>query len=182
MTPQYKASNGTWRTGSLFWERAMPSDTPVFTLYEKREGYISARDTFVALEDPTGYKWALEYLGDWEHFQKLMKAPWFVDAFNSWNEQLHIKLKSEAISKIKEIGEGSGNNALAAQKYLAEKGWEKAENKRGRPTRAELKGELKRQAAILSDEDVDAERIGLRVVGGTDYNTTRHKSTTGGSR
>lgn len=169
----YRASNGIWRTSSLFYERnADPNQISVFSLHEDREGLINARKTYVELEDPTGYQWAMKYLDSWTHMQKLMRLPWFIEAKESWDEELFFKLRSEAISKIKEIGEGESSLALSAQKYLAERGWEKTESKRGRPTKTEVKGELKRQAQLLEVEDEDMERIGLRVVGGRDFKGT----------
>jgi hypothetical protein len=153
----------------LFWERWRNCDKdhqycdPVFTLYEDRPGLINARKTFIELEDPTGYQWAIKYLGDWSHWLKLMKAPWFREAYETWLDELSIKLKSEAIQKIRAIAEKEGDKqALPAARYLADETWNKSP--RGRPSKAQLQGELKKEVERLSIEDEDAKRIGLRVV------------------
>ena len=73
MKPPYKSQNNAWYTKSLFREQAAfyTNDRkiidPVFTLYNDSPGLINARKTFVELGDPSGYKWAMLYLGDYEH-------------------------------------------------------------------------------------------------------------------
>lgn len=169
--PPYKDPQGRWYTQALFWEPLQDKAEhlwriePIFTLYADRPGLISARKTFVAMEDPTGRKWALTYLGDWEHWLRLMKAQWFRDAYEVWIAELNEHLKSKAISKILEImGSENGAQSLAAAKFIAQE--EYNTKKRGRPTKQELQGELKRAVQQLEVEDEDLERIGLKVIQG----------------
>lgn len=174
LEPPFKDERGRWLTAALFFElwrdvaiEDRYLDQPVFTLYDDRPGCINARTTFVALEDPTGYQWAMQYLGSWLHFQRLMKSDWFVEAFNSWLEELETKLASEAVVRIKAIAGSDSPQAIVASKYLAERGWERKAANRGRPSKAELKGELKRQAQRLEVHVADGERIGLKaIIGG----------------
>ncbi len=167
----YKESTGHWRTESLFFEqnvrkaRRVWDKPPVFTLYEDRDGLINARKTFVELNDPSGYKWAIKYLGDWNHWQRLMKCQWFQTAVNAWRDELVMKLQSEAIDVIKEIAQTPEHkSALPAARYLHELG--KQSGGRGRPSKATIDAELKREVEARTDTDLDAERIGLRVVQG----------------
>lgn len=169
--PPYRGENNIWLTEAIFYERAIekPRDKwacePVFSLYEDRPGLINARTTFVNLRDPTGRKWALTYLGDWNHWLRLMKCPWFREAYDTWISELNLQFKSEAISKVYEILHGeNGAQALAAAKFLSSEEWDK--KARGRPSKAELDGELKRAAQALSVEDEDLKRIGLKVING----------------
>ncbi len=159
----YKADNGVWFTKSLFYDVKGFGDNercdPVFTLYQDRPGLINCRKTFIELRDPTGYKWAIKYLEDWEHWQKLMKTAWFQEAYDRWVSELKMVLRSEAIDQIAKIARSGSPQALGAAKYLATFEWEKAG--RGRPSKAELNAELKRQIAVLEVESDDAERIGL---------------------
>jgi hypothetical protein len=170
-TKPFKASTGNWYTSALFDETCLhPSHTmrtidPVFSLYQDRPGLINCQSTFVALRDPTGYKWAMAYLGDWRHWERLIGIPWFADAVDTWRNQLKLKLQSEALEKIQEIAGGDSSQALAAAKYIAEEGWNPKSN-RGRPSKVEVTAEMKRltQAAqVVSD---DAARIGLKVING----------------
>lgn len=127
-----------------------------------RDGYINARTTFIELQDPTGYKWAQKYLASWEHMERLLKAPWFVKEFEEWVAELEMKLKSEAIQKVIEIASQPGPQAYLAAKYIAAHDWKTRLHGRGRPSKEELSGELKRAADIITREDEDAKRIGLK--------------------
>lgn len=162
----YKSNQGAWYTGALFHEEAQGTTAdfePLFSLTVERPNRICARKTFVSLGDPTGYKWAMMYLGDYEHWKVLLKCRWFRAAYEEWLNELKVKIRSEALDTIRLIAsEGLPAQSLVAAKYLASFEWEKAS--RGRPSKAELQGELKRAAEVLKVEDDDMERIGLRLV------------------
>lgn len=168
--PPYKTKMNVWRTSSLFYEPTVSrdqatryEDPPVFTLYEDKPGFINARKTFIELGDPTGYKWAITYLDSWIHWEKLLRAKWFKEAYDSWMVELNAKLQSEAISKIREIAmDPESKSALPAARYLAE--LEKKRNTKGRPAKATIDAELKRITQIDKDTEDDAQRIGLKVV------------------
>lgn len=171
MKPPYRNPvNNVWYTEALFWDRVVEkpvesrqSFKPPFTLNDAKAGYVCARTTFVDFMDPTGYKWAMTYLGDYAHWKKLIKCKWFLEAYEDWMEEMRMKLRSESLNTIRSIAsEGQPAQALVAAKYLAGFEWEKPG--RGRPSKSEVQGELKRAAALLSEEDKDAERIGLRIV------------------
>jgi hypothetical protein len=163
--PPYKSKTGGFYTAALFLEgpRGAPEDErpipAVFSL-TGREGYVDARKTFVALEDPTGYQWSQTYLKSWPHFQILLKSKWFREHYEDWLEELKIIIKQRALLKIKEIAAGDSAQALPAAKYLATADWEKATHNRGRPSREEVRGELAAAVRQLNDTDKDIERIG----------------------
>jgi hypothetical protein len=167
--PPFKTENNVWYTQALFWEHVInkPIDQrlfePVFSLYDDKPGLINCRKTFVELGDPTGYKWAIRYLGDYEHWKRLVKCSWFQEAYDVWMNELKMKLQSEALDTIRDISQGENPaQALVASKYLASFEWEK--KGRGRPSKEEVQGELKHAARVLSEEDKDFERIQLKVV------------------
>lgn len=160
-----------WLTEALFYERVFDRAKdrlicePKFSLYDNRPGLINCRTTFVDLRDPTGRKWALTYLGDWNHWLRLMKCPWFREAYDTWIAELNLQLKSEAIQVALEIMKGeNGAQALAAAKFIAGEEWEK--HTRGRPSKAEREGALKRATQVIEQEDEDLKRIGLKVIQG----------------
>jgi hypothetical protein len=169
MKAPYRASNGVWYTKSLFLEQAYGdtrTDT-VFSLYDDVPGLINCQRTFVELGDPTGYKWAMMYLRDWNHWQKLIDVPWFREAYETWVNELSMKQRSEAIARIQDIARSENDaQALPASKYIAERGWEKSLPSRGRPSKSEVAGELKRAIAAATVEDEDAARIGLTLIKG----------------
>lgn len=169
--PPYRGLNNIWLTEAIFYERAIEKPAanrthePVFSLYDDRPGLINARVTFVNLRDPTGRKWALTYLGDWNHWLRLMKCGWFRAAVDTWTTELNLQFKSEAIARALEImGSENGAQALAAAKFIASEEWDK--KTAGRPSKAALDGELKRVAEAMSVEDEDLARIGLKVIKG----------------
>jgi hypothetical protein len=169
--PPYKGESGAWLTEALFYNRmfdrpkAKWTYQPLFDLYDNRPGLINCRETFVNLRDPTGRRWALAYLGDWNHWLRLIKCPWFREAYDVWMAELNLQLKSEAIQVAYEIMKGeNGAQALAAAKFIA--GEEYNASKRGRPSKAEVTGELKKAVEILSQEDEDFQRMGLKVIQG----------------
>ena len=167
----YKGESGAWLTEAIFYQTTFdrPKDRlkyePVFDLYDDRPGLINCRTTFVNMKDPTGRKWALTYLGDWNHWLRLMKCAWFREAYEVWITELNLQLKSEAIAVALEIMKGeNGAQALAAAKFIATGEYDKSS--RGRPSKAELDGKLKEAAQALSVEDEDLKRIGLKVING----------------
>lgn len=166
----YKAPNGNWYTQALFWDVHQDLEAtgfqPIFTLYAETPGYTCARTTFVELGDPTGYKWAMTYLGDYTHWQKLMTCKWFKEAYDVWMAELTAKNQASAIARIQEIAASDSSQALPAAKYIAEQGWAKTSS-RGRPSRAEINGELKKAVQVAETTQDDLKRIGgLKVVKG----------------
>lgn len=171
--PPYRATNGRFYSGSLFldvWKGMSDGyrrHNPVFTLFDdgefEGEPLINCRTTFIEEADPTGYKWAMKYLASWQHWQRLITFSWFQEALAQWQEELAIKLHSEAIEEIVNLSRSSTSDAqrLGAAKYLAERGWEK-KAPRGRPKTSE--GPSRNTGIANLDED--AERIGLKVIKG----------------
>lgn len=171
--PPYKSDANIWYTSSLFWDiaRDRPQDRwatePVFTLYEKKEGFICFRTTFVELGDVTGYKWAQMYLTDWEHWLKLMKTSWFRKAYEHAKEELYMKLRAEGMDKIREmVSSPDAKSSLPAAKYLAELERNLEKRQAGRPSKEEISAELKNAQRMVQIEDEDAERIGLTLIKG----------------
>ena len=164
--PPYRNTNGQFFTVNLFYERqylVVPEKRviePIFSLLGHPD-YISFKDTFVELRDPTGYKWAMKYLKSWRHWQKLLEAAWFVEYFNEAVAELKASLKSEAVAKLIRIASEDSPQALQACKYLASAEWEKPAHNRGRPSKEEMKGELRKTIQQWSTEQEDAIRIGL---------------------
>ena len=172
----YKDTLNRFFTNQLFLERANPESgyKPIFTFHDKVDGYICGLDSFVELDDPTGYQWAKKYLGSFQHFEKLLESAWFKGVFTIWLKELQAKMRGEALANIAQIAsseESTPTQRLAAAKYLAERPYELADRKRegasrGRPSKEELKGHLKHLADVSEQTRQDFERIGLTVIKG----------------
>lgn len=169
--PPYKSANNRWLTRALFWDQLQNVATvdrydepPVFTLYGDKPGLINARKTFVELGDPTGYKWAMKYLGDFDHWQVLMTRSWFRDAYETWVSELNAKLLGEAIDVYRLLARTGSTEAIQMQaaSKLAEQPWNK--EKKGRPSKVDIDAQVKTEARKRSVEDDDLERIGLKLV------------------
>jgi hypothetical protein len=94
-----------------------------------------------------------------------MKCVWFREAYDVWITELNLQLKSEAVAKALEIMNGdNGAQALAAAKFIATQEYDK--HTKGRPSKAQVEGELKRVAETMAVEDEDLKRIGLTVING----------------
>ena len=169
--PPYRATTGNWYTTALFHEtclhqsHTMRTVDPVFSLYEDRPGLINCQKTFVNLRDPTGYKWAMLYLADFRHWERLYELTWFREAVETWRHNLRLMLQSEALAKVQEIAGGDSSQALAAAKYLAEEGWKQGSG-RGRPSKIEVDANMRRLTKEAQIVNEDAERIGLKVING----------------
>ncbi len=167
LDPPFITKKNSFYTSALFYEQWViyPAEDrvidPQFTLYAPKPGLIDGKGTFISEGDPTGYKWAIKYLASWDHWERLMKAPWFVAAYEVWVKELKAKLKSEAINKIQEIASSGSPQALPAAKYIARAEWDLELNSRGRPSKEVLKGKLAEAAKVLEDEKEDMRRIGL---------------------
>jgi hypothetical protein len=169
--PPYKNASGRWWTKGLFWDMMISVRSeerhdfkPVFTLHHEKPGYICFRTSFVELEDPTGYDWAMKYLGDYAHWEDLLKSSWFRDALQTAQEELSQRLKAQALRRVREIAGSDSASSLVASKYLAERGWEK---RAGRPSKEQVDKELKKNLEVLDAEADDLARIGgLKVIKG----------------
>lgn len=137
---------------------------PPYTLYSDRPGKINFRKEYVRLADPSGFKLASLHLEDFNHWQLLMKAPWFREAKEVWDTELEAKLAAEAMESIRAIAKGDESIAVAVQlsaaKFLATRAYKQPAAK-GRPTKADIIREAKDIASSDSDLASDIERISL---------------------
>lgn len=117
-------------TQSLFLEHNY-SEYAAFTLNDedkmyKGTLYPSLKRLYLDIADPTEYQFAKKYLLGWRHWKRLNENKTLCVYFDEWREELEVMLRSEGLLAISEMADN-----FQAQKYLAEKGWEK--NKVGRP-------------------------------------------------
>jgi hypothetical protein len=131
------------------FERPDMKFRPFCSLAEWKEVFLNKRD-------PSEYAAAMELVGDWPHWLEIRNHPLIKKHVDQWVEELHVKLKSEAIGRLVEHAMSPGGTAAA--KWLAEKGYNEKKSA-GRPS-------TKEEIAAPSPVDDDIARLGLRVVGG----------------
>lgn len=129
----------------------------------KDDGRPVMREHYIMSGDPTGYQTAIKFLGCYEHWEAMVdRCPWFREALAKWKVELQTRQKAAAVQKILDIALSDSSQSLAAAKYIATMDYEKTLD-RGRPSKAEIKGELKRQVKLLEDDADDAARIGVEI-------------------
>lgn len=134
---KFKDRNGRWLTISLFKETSRAPHQFVVTTVEE------ARKRFIKSNDITGYQYSTEYLGGYQHWKTLKASPAIKAYIEEWEEELEVKLQSEAVINIIDNAEGG---SYQAQKYLADSGF--TNKKGGRPSKATIQKEARKMERV----------------------------------
>jgi len=155
---------GRYRTVSMFYETSYGSQKKFRSPYTLKEDHltdkegdrISLKKMYLEMEDPTEYMFANTYFASWKHWKKVCASPQLADEIEEWREELEIKLRAtgikQMINKVK-----SGVATFQTEKWLADRGF--IEKKAGRPTKAAVEAEKKRQARIQDEFAEDTVRL-----------------------
>ena len=126
---KFKDSGGRPITQALFLEIGY-TDNAFYTLKDddyKYKGsiYPSLKRLYLEHEDVTEYDFATTYLLGWSHWQRMCNNKQIRKHIDEWRYELELKLRSAGLRAIIDsaLDEEGG---FQAQKYLADKGWEKA--------------------------------------------------------
>ncbi len=138
----FKDPQGRWITSGLFKETAQTKSYILFTLDE-------ARTLYIACGDPTGYTFADEHLGGWQHWLALKASPALEGKIREWEEELEAKIRASSIQKIATIA--AGDKGYQAAKWLADAGWQPKEV--GRPTKEKVERESRVRSKMYSEFD-----------------------------
>lgn len=163
MANKYKSAT-SYYTKALFYEPSyeQPGDSPmqlVFTLNAEVEGLINFGREYVADMDTTGYTTANRLLDGYPHLVALMKAGWFRDAREKWDEEIEAKLRSEAMEAVRRIANSEDKNALQAAKFLAGRSHIEKTATKGRPTKEAIAAAIKDEVKSSKTLDDDFARI-----------------------
>lgn len=135
---KFKDEKGRYIVQGLFLEDRYNTDLAVYTLAGEDKTYKgmvfpSLKKLYLEMGDPEEYTFAMTYLYDWPHWQRLTNNNIVGREIDKWREELLLSLRSDAISSIiTQASEGS----YQAAKWVAEEGWSK--KKRGRPSKEEI--------------------------------------------
>lgn len=88
---------------------------PLWSLKDWKEVYLD-------LKDPTEYLPAIHLIGDWDHWNVLVRSYAVGPYILSWREELKVKLRALAIANI--VKQAQDPRGTAAAKWLAENGFE----------------------------------------------------------
>lgn len=162
-----------WHTKGLFYETSLPEDREsmgtAWTLKEddhQADGkvYKSMKKLYVAMEDVTEYDFAQATLGSYKHWERLLESPIIRPHIDQWRKELNLKLKARAMRSIIKAATEDEKLSFQAMKYLADNDYLDKKNKRGRPSKDELKAELRKEVQTNKTLMDDAARIGLKLV------------------
>ena len=139
----WKTTGGKWLTKALFFETSLTDDTRHHAIYTLKqddhevngEKYISLYKLYMECTDPTEYEFATTYLGGWSHWLMMQKSPDLMKHINIWKEEYIVRARS-----------------------VADKGW--IEEKKGRPTNAQVTKAAKEEAQVLSMVKSDKRLLG----------------------
>lgn len=152
----FRNSSGTRYLNALFYETTgTDKSTVVYTLKDKaHEGYPSLKEKYLEADDLTEYRFAVSYLDGWEHWQMLCNCSWFQEYLEKWRAELKEKVRSRALSVIRQIADGGEKDALAANKYLLETLRKPVDARKvGRPRERTTQAQL--NATRLSNEEIN---------------------------
>lgn len=153
---KFKDEKGRYIVQGLFLEDKYNTNLAVYTFdgedkTYKGKVYPSLKRLFIELGDPKEYMFANTYLYDWDHWQRLCNNSIISRHIEKWRYELELSLISEGVSTMIDLA--INEKSYQAAKFLADRGWDKSG--RGRPSNAEVEGEIKRQAQINSEFDDD---------------------------
>jgi hypothetical protein len=151
-------STGRYLTQGLFYEIEYDHTFAQYTLAsnDKEVGgrkYPSIKRLYLEMEDVTEYEFAQTYFVDYPHWQKICNNSQLRKEIDKWRVELELKLRARALRSL--VGQAEKGNFNAA-KYIAGKEWE---SKRGRPSKEEKAGVLKKEAALRDELADEASRV-----------------------
>lgn len=154
---KFKNVNGVWLTRDLFYETARSPNNVIYTLKpEDHLGFPSLYRLYMEANDITEYSFAVTHLGGWVHWKMLSESNFFQPYITEWREELEIKTRSQALASIISVSQGTSKDAYAAQKFVANKEWDKTKAPaRGRPSNAQVRAaanDLAEEQRRLSDD------------------------------
>lgn len=157
---KFKDSGGRPLTQSLFLEIGYTNNA-FYTLKDedykyKGKVYPSLKRLFLEEEDPHEYIFATTYLLGWNHWQRLCDNKQLRKHIDEWRNELDLKIKSAGFKAILEsaLDEEGG---FQAQKYLADRGWDK--KGAGRPKKDTSEHDDKVQTMLEDDFSADIIRL-----------------------
>ena len=157
--PKFRNGSNARYTKSLFQELTNDPEAVLYTLKSEDTEVPSLYKLYIAEDDVTEYTFANKYFENWEHWDMIASASWFKEYVSRWRKELKLKLESLALQNIiKEMRDPNSKNKYAASKTVLDQ-INKNKPLRGRPTKEEVKGELKRQTFAERQLAEDMKRI-----------------------
>lgn len=157
--PKFRNASGSRYLNALFFEHYLDKETVLYTLKSKdHNGYPSLYRLYMELADPLEYTFANTYFEDWDHWKTLTECNWFKPYITKWRKELELKIRSEALVRLRQDAEGDSKTSVSSNKYLLEGGWkDKAE--KGRPSKDDIRKAAKEEVSVSNQINEDFLRI-----------------------
>lgn len=144
---KFKDSNGRYLVQGVFLEDRYDPEMATYTFAGEDKDYKgkifpSLKRLYLEEGDPTEYLFATKYLYDWNHWKRMCNNAVCKKHIEEWRSELELSLMADGIQSIIQAATSDGH--FQASKYLADRGWDV--KGRGRPSKEELEGELKKRA------------------------------------
>jgi len=172
-TNKFKNEMGVLYLKALFFEQVnADKSTVVYTLKNEDHTvdgitYPSLYKLYMSVGDPTEYRFAINHLDSWDHWERLCECSWFKPYVEKWRRELDLKIKSESLARITAMSKVPSKEQFMANRYMLEKGWvpkeEQSKAQRGRPSKAEIKEAANDLVSTHSRTLTDLERLGITV-------------------
>jgi hypothetical protein len=159
----FKDEKGRYLTQSLFLEIGYDTEHAVFTLdgedkLYKGKTYHSLKRRYLELSDPIEYTFASTYLADWKHWQRISGNKVLLEHIKEWREELLLSLRSEGVLTLIDLAKNQAS--YQAGKWLVDTGWDVKE--KGRPTKANIKQQLKRETDLEKSFEADFKLLNMK--------------------
>lgn len=163
---KFKDDNNRYIVQGLFLEDRYNPDLSVYTFDgedKKYKGKLfpSLKRLYLEHGDPAEYSFARKYLYDWDHWQRLCRNKICRTHIDKWREELELSLMCEGIATLIDLA--THKESYQAAKWLADRGWVKSE--RGRPSKEEIEGELKKRADQANEFEQDFQLLNFHEKG-----------------
>lgn len=138
-------------------------DSNVFFIGKEKstDDYISLKEVYMAIEDPTEYEFAMKTFGSFRHWLHIADLSWAKEHVAEWRHELAMKLKSKSVKDIVSLAGDEfvkETTKLQALKYLANSDYAE------KTTATKIKKDKVKEAIRREgDDDIadDFERLGI---------------------
>ena len=165
---KFKNSMGAHLLQALFFETTIDWSEKSDVLYTLKledhevdgKVYPSIHKAYVSMADASEYEFANKYFDGYTHWKKLCNCNWFKPYLDEMREELEVKLKAEALNRIREIALDKSNKShYMANKFITEHGLGVKKDNRGRPSKEKIRAEADKLFKSSDEVTEDYNRI-----------------------
>ena len=155
-----------FRTKALFKDHPQAEGNGEYQVFfigkeKSSKDYISLKEVYMAIEDPTEYEFAMVVFGSYRHWLHIAELSWAKDHVAEWRNELQMKIKSGAIKGVVNLVDDDytkETTKLQALKYLANSDYAE------KITTSKAKKTAKKDSiaqAVSSEMSEDFKRLGI---------------------